>query len=197
VTVSRFLADTPVPRQPMNANGPEPRQGRSVSIDPDADASRARDASLRNELLKFGALLTGSRPDAEDLVQTALTLYYDALARGTTVDLPNAYVRRVMVTEVGRRRRRAHAWRVRMPLLRGEQATTGPASGVADRDRTQRALARLPHRQRLAVVLRFYADLPYSDIATDMGIQPSAARTLVTRGLANLRINYEGDSSDD
>jgi len=41
----------------------------------------------------------------------------------------------------------------------------------------RRALARLDHEQRLVLVLRYYLDLPYEEIAATLGISAKAART--------------------
>ena len=48
------------------------------------------------------------------------------------------------------------------------------------------ALSRLPHRRRLAVVLRYYLDLPYEGVAAAMGCSVDAAKALVRRGTTDL-----------
>ena len=45
----------------------------------------------------------------------------------------------------------------------------------------------LPDRQRSAIVLRFYEDLPEADIAAALGCRPNTVRTLIHRGLKALR----------
>jgi len=49
------------------------------------------------------------------------------------------------------------------------------------------AVAELPPRQRSAVVLRFVADLPHSDIAAAIGCSEEAARRSLHEGLSKLR----------
>jgi RNA polymerase sigma factor (sigma-70 family) len=49
------------------------------------------------------------------------------------------------------------------------------------------ALAALPHRQRAALVLQFYEDLPQSEIAEILGCREGTVASLVHRGLAQLR----------
>lgn len=51
----------------------------------------------------------------------------------------------------------------------------------------RRALARLDHEQRLVLVLRYYLDLPYEEIAATLGISAKAARTRVERAVHRLR----------
>jgi RNA polymerase sigma factor (sigma-70 family) len=49
------------------------------------------------------------------------------------------------------------------------------------------AVGELPARQRSAVVLRYVADLPHSDIATAIGCSEEAARRSLHEGLTKLR----------
>ena len=49
------------------------------------------------------------------------------------------------------------------------------------------AVGALPDRQRSAVVLRFLADLPHSDIAAAIGCSEQAARRSLHEGLKKLR----------
>ncbi len=51
----------------------------------------------------------------------------------------------------------------------------------------RRALRRLSHDERLIVVLRYYLDMPFQEIATTLGISPKAARNRVQRAVHRLR----------
>jgi len=51
----------------------------------------------------------------------------------------------------------------------------------------RRALLRLGHDERLIVVLRYYLDMPFEEIATTLGISTKAARTRVERAVRRLR----------
>jgi RNA polymerase sigma-70 factor, ECF subfamily len=51
----------------------------------------------------------------------------------------------------------------------------------------RRALLRLSHDERLIVVLRYYLDMPFEEIATTLGITPKAARNRVERAVHRLR----------
>jgi RNA polymerase sigma-70 factor (ECF subfamily) len=51
----------------------------------------------------------------------------------------------------------------------------------------RRALRRLGHDERLVVVLRYYLDMPFEEIATTLGISTKAARTRVERAVHRLR----------
>jgi RNA polymerase sigma factor (sigma-70 family) len=55
-----------------------------------------------------------------------------------------------------------------------------------------RALRRIPARQREAVVLRYWADLPEAEIAELMGVTVGAVKSYVSRGMAKLGLLLEG-----
>jgi RNA polymerase sigma factor (sigma-70 family) len=52
-------------------------------------------------------------------------------------------------------------------------------------------LLTLPPRQRAAIVLRFYEDLPDEEIAALLGCKVPTVRTAVFRGLEKLRKEIE------
>lgn len=62
-------------------------------------------------------------------------------------------------------------------------ALTSDAAGSLD---LSRALRRLTHDIRLAVVLRYYLDLSFEEVAATCGCSVEAARSRVRRGLAAL-----------
>jgi RNA polymerase sigma-70 factor, ECF subfamily len=82
----------------------------------------------------------------------------------------------------------------RFPLLpaafadRADDAPSLPDRVIHDERMraTDVAMRRLPGRQRAAIYLRFYEDLPYETVATVMGIPAVTARSLVFRGLKRL-----------
>lgn len=82
----------------------------------------------------------------------------------------------------------------RLPLLpvtfsdRADDAPSLPDRVIHDERMraTDLAMRSLPGRQRAAIYLRFYEDLPYETVATVMGIPAVTARSLVFRGLKRL-----------
>lgn len=63
----------------------------------------------------------------------------------------------------------------------------GPPADIAAAVDLRRALLRLGHDERLVVVLRYYLDMPFEEIATTLGISTKAARTRVERAVRRLR----------
>jgi RNA polymerase sigma factor (sigma-70 family) len=54
-------------------------------------------------------------------------------------------------------------------------------------DETWRLIDRLPEDQRVALVLRYYEDLPAAEIARIQGCSTVTVRTRIHRALARLR----------
>ena len=157
------------------------------------DLPRAREADFDQwvagrlgGLVRFAYLVTGSQHAAEDAVQTALTTVCARWARIGRTDDPDTYVRRMVVN--------AHisAWRRagRRELAVAEvldRTLADPGEQVVRDDAVWRVCADLPPQQRAAVVLRFYEDLEYAEIARVLDVAEATVRSHVHRGLAALR----------
>ncbi|MBX3314494.1 MAG: SigE family RNA polymerase sigma factor [Actinobacteria bacterium] len=131
-------------------------------------------------MVRLAFLLIGERAVAEELVQDAFVKVHRHWAKG--IEHPNAYLRTAVVNTCrswGRKRFRERDHQRRH--LSVVETTPFVADELGD------ALDRLPDRQRAAIVLRFYEDLPETEIASALGCRPSTVRSLVHRGLAALR----------
>jgi RNA polymerase sigma-70 factor, ECF subfamily len=62
-----------------------------------------------------------------------------------------------------------------------------PVTDLAASIDLRRALRRLGHDERLVLVLRYYLDMPFEEIATTLGISPKAARTRVERAVHRMK----------
>jgi DNA-directed RNA polymerase specialized sigma24 family protein len=69
-----------------------------------------------------------------------------------------------------------------------ELPAVGPAPEV---DEVRRWVARLPERQRLAVFLRYYADLDYRSIAAALEIEPGTVSATLSAAHSALRSQLE------
>jgi RNA polymerase sigma-70 factor (sigma-E family) len=141
-------------------------------------------------LLRMAFVLTRNQADAEDLVQSALAKTYQAWDRIEDRAALDGYVRRAMVnTHISswRRRRLEEYPTDEIP----DQAVADHTSDSALQDALRRALDRLPHRMRVAVVLRYYADMSEAEIADFLGISQGTVKSTVSRAVAKLRIDAE------
>ena len=144
-------------------------------------------AAARMRLLRRSAyLLCGDWHRAEDLTQTALTKVYVAWARVRRADNIDGYVRTVLVRAFLDEERRL--WKRERPAESlGDVSLADPASGTDSRIDLARALSALPARQRAAVVLRLWEDLPIAEVARTLGCSEGTVKSSTSRGLATLR----------
>jgi RNA polymerase sigma-70 factor (sigma-E family) len=141
-------------------------------------------------LLRSAYLLTGNLADAEDLVQSALAKTYQAWDRIEDRKALDGYVRRAMVnTHISWWRRR-----------KVDEYPTDviPDQPVADssvtseqHDALRRAIERLPHRMRVAVVLRFFEDMTEAEVADVLGVSQGTVKSTVSRAVAKLRADAD------
>lgn len=156
-------------------------------------------AARRRTLLGSARAITGDDHAAEDLVQCALTKVYRAWPQIRDPQAVDAYVRRAMVNQntswwrqAWRREERATGV-VPEPRAPGRgTGTAGPAAevGIEDRSLLWDLVQQLPARQRTAVVLRYYEDLPEAEVAGLMRCSVGTVKSNTSRGLATLRRMY-------
>lgn len=127
-------------------------------------------------------LLTSGSADAEDVVQDAFSKMHP---RFDDVEQPRAYLRVAILNGVRQQARSAGREAARLRLVAVGDDVPAPADPLLD------ALARLPERQRSALVLRYWADLSDDDIAAAIGVRRTTVRTLVHRALRELRKEIE------
>ena len=128
-------------------------------------------------MVKLAVVLTGSESSAEDLVHDSFIRVH---AHWERIEYPNAYLRTAVVNacrSAGRRVRRERA------------SLFPPLASVSalEADELFDVLARLPYRQRAALVLQFYDGLTQAEIAEVLGCREGTVASLVHRGLAQLR----------
>jgi RNA polymerase sigma factor (sigma-70 family) len=128
------------------------------------------------EFLRVATAIAGSREGGRDAVQEALTRAF--ARRGTfrgsgTVE---AWLWKAVVNS-------ARNVRARSPLVAEDPQIDAAAHDVGDekRDAVRAAVAALPERQRLALFLRYYADLDYAAIAAALGVR---------RGTVSATLNH-------
>lgn len=151
----------------------------------------------RVRLFRFAVVLCGDTVLAGELLTDVLGRAFERWHQVSSARDPHAYVRRMLVNEfVSWKRRRArtapHPEIGQLIDVRATRlGTAGPDPGDVHAERVALLdeLARLPTRQRAAIVLRYFEDLSDEDIADALGCRAGTVRSCISRGLATLRIN--------
>ena len=137
--------------------------------------------------IRLAYLLTGDRGLAEDLVQEAFVRFVGRLQYLRDPASCDAYLRRTVVN-LSKNHFRHQAVERSYAARHAPARSAAPADAdVVPYEAMRAALLQLPERQRAAIVLRYYEDLPESQIAQLLGCRPATVRSLVSRGLHALR----------
>lgn len=144
---------------------------------------------LINKLAALAGALTGNRHDAQDVLSDTLITLWRKRALVAKADNVDAYARRVLTTRFLNDRAAAKS-RNRLLLRLVSTTVPGivdlPADAIDEADLVRSALARIPPKERTALVLRYYLDLSDRDMAAVMGCSGAAVRSYLSRGRTRL-----------
>jgi RNA polymerase sigma-70 factor (sigma-E family) len=164
-------------------------------VEAEAGASRPSLSELYERsapsAVRLAYLLTGDRSVAEDITQDAFVRVSGRLAHLREGGAFDSYLRRAVVNLAKNHFRRRAVERAYLERARPEVASPGHEHPYVEREATMAALARLPQRQRAAIVLRFYEDLSEDTIAEILRCRNGTVRSLVTRGVQALRADMK------
>ena len=128
-------------------------------------------------MVRLAQALVDTSDCAEEIVQDAFAKVYE---RWDRLSEPGGYAR-IAVVNGARSELRKREVRRRVGL------TARRATAAGERDYLIDALDTLSPRQRTAIVLRFYEQMSERETAEAMGVRPGTVKSLVSRGLAELR----------
>jgi RNA polymerase sigma-70 factor, ECF subfamily len=147
-------------------------------------------------VLRYAWHLLGRREDAEDATQATFLAVHAALAQGTAVLEPRAWVLRIARNECMERLRQM----ARRPVLGVVEEADPPAPGGVERAAESRAqmqtvqatLADLPEPEREAFVLREWLGLETSEVALALGVTAGNVEWLTARARRSLVLAVGG-----
>ena len=128
---------------------------------------------------------------AEDLTQEAFVRLYLRWGTVSRYERPGAWVRRVAIRLAARDARRE---RLRSVVER--QGEPPPAEEHGSDADVMHAVGTLPVRQRAAVVLYYFEDLPVAEVAETLGMSESAVKVSLHRARRALAVLLGEEVSD-
>lgn len=166
----------------------------------DTDAFRQLVERHQSLLIGTVARMIGTA-DAEDVAQQVFLNIWKSAPRWR----PEAKVTTWMLTIAKRlvfneSRRRSRARLIpQSPSEQDEErdypdSTSGPDRQILERElheAIESAMAFLPEKERLALVLRQYQAMPYEEIAIVLGVSLPAVKSLIFRGRENLKVRLK------
>ncbi|GAA0941255.1 SigE family RNA polymerase sigma factor [Nonomuraea longicatena] len=146
------------------------------------DSFREFMAAHQQSLTRTAYLLTGDRHLAEDLLQSVLV---KVLGRWPVTN-PPAYARKALVNQyISWRRRRVST--AELPSAEPPERSYSSEEPTIVRIAVQRALSRLPPKQRAVIVLRYYEDLTEQETAKVLNCSVGTVKSTAHHALARLR----------
>jgi len=125
-----------------------------------------------------------------DLVQQVMLLTIEKLRNGSVRDADRIAsfilgVSRTIANDVKRRERRRE--KLRDVFIDPRVFAPPAADAVLDLDRLEACLARLAERERMVVLLTFYAERTASDVGRELGVTEGNVRVIRHRAVDRLR----------
>lgn len=134
-----------------------------------------------DRLVRILSVITGSRSEAEDIVQEAFTRVFQRWDRVGTMENPAGYLERTAMNVFRNQYRRA-AMALRRSI--GVAPDLDVFQAVEDRDVAARALALLTPRQRAALVLTEWLGYSGEEVGKLLGIKASTVWVLTHQARA-------------
>lgn len=139
------------------------------------------------ELYGYAYRLTGSAADAEDLVQQAFLTAHENLAQLQRAESARAWLYTILRNAFLKGAQRQQ----RLPLGEAEidldSLPEVPLEDGIDRERLQAALNELPDEFRLVLLMFYFEDCSYREIAQRLDIPPGTVMSRLSRAKSHLR----------
>ena len=151
--------------------------------DPELAAIEAVYREQLGSFVRLATAITGDEQTAYDAVHDGFVRAVRYRSRLRDRDSAPGWVCRIVLNEA-RKRSTAERRHVSSPVEAADEPVT---NGHREAGATAAALATLPERQRLALFLRYYADLDYAGIAEALGISRGTVSATLHAAHSNLQ----------
>jgi RNA polymerase sigma-70 factor (sigma-E family) len=146
-------------------------------------------------LVRMVRLFVDDRNAAEDMVQEAFLRLLDALPRIRQPERAAAYLRSIVLNLARDHNRRGLvSLRHRLPAEDSAVSIVDKIVLREDQKQVIDALDSLPRRQRDCLVLKYYTELPVTEIAETLGLSVNTVKTHLLRGMKELGKRLGEDS---
>ena len=159
----------------------------------DAEAFACLIERHKDPLVNYLTRIGGCRERAEDVAQDTFVRLLERSDRYVEQGMLRPYLYRIATNLVRSHQRREQRWRLLRPKwIAGNGTRAEPAQEEAVQRRElgsvlTEALAQLPLKYRLPLVLRDVEDWSYADIARSLNCKPGTVKSRIFRGREMLR----------
>lgn len=166
------------------AGGHSPGTGEGLGAGGSAGEFSGFCSSHYDRLVGVLGLYCGERAVGEELAQEALARAWSHWGKVRSLEDPAGWLYRVAMNLANSHFRRKRAER---RAHQSGRPLPEPAEDTAAILAIRAAVAHLPRRKRTVLVLRYYLDLPFAQIARVMDAPESTVKSLARRALEDLR----------
>jgi RNA polymerase sigma-70 factor, ECF subfamily len=158
----------------------------------DREAFAALFEQYKNLVYKTAYLILGDGPEAEDALQEVFLLVHRSIAdfdphKGAFT----TWLHRITVNYCINCRRKHSLLTFSIDQAHITSVNDFPGERLADEEAAWQAIRKLRPRQQAVVVLRFYWDLPYAEIAYILGVPLGTIKSRLGLALKTLRKTFE------
>lgn len=158
----------------------------------DQEAFEALFHQYKNLVFKTAYLILGDTEETEDALQEVFLKAHHSLSSfRPSKGAFSAWLHRITVNhclnQLRRRKRRAVLLSLDRTLPSSIGQMPAPGDQVGERETVRQALDRLTEKQRTTVILRYYLELSYAEIAKVLGIPLGTVRSRLNQALKRLR----------
>lgn len=139
------------------------------------------------KLVRILGLYSGSREIAEELAQETLARVWRHWGKVRRLDNPPAWAQRVGLNLAKSHFRSSAAERRANKRIDSRTANSYVEPDAADKQAVRDAISRLPDRQKTVLLLHYYLDLPFAEVADWMNAPVGTVKSLAHRALKKLR----------
>lgn len=162
----------------------------------EAEAGRLYDR-YSSRIFAYCLAILRDREEAEDALQTTFLRAMQGLRREPVLENELAWLitiaRNTCFTRINASKRKRTFETAQDPALLAETTVApAPPEGASELTAT---VARLPERQREAILLREWQGLSYREIATRLGLTTAAVETLIFRARRSLAAQLSGEAT--
>ena len=167
----------------------------------DEDAFAELFHKYKNLVYKTAYLMLGSTEDAEDALQEIFVRVYRSLSTfQPSKGAFTTWLYRITVNHCLNRRRKRRLFTLpldRVSPTSSTEHTSSPESPLAEEETIQQALAQLSEKLRAVVILRYYHELSYAEIAQILDIPVGTVKSRLNSALRVLRKELETAAETD
>lgn len=145
---------------------------------------------------RLAYLLCGSEDLADELVQEAFVRVAGRLEHLRHPDAFYAYLRQTIVNLLRVNARSSGREDLTPDPSAAGQVSADASTEIVSREAVMSLLGTLPPRQRAALILRYYEDFSTEQVAAVLDCSNGTARSLLSRGLARLRVDVGTDPEE-